>query len=332
MGIVRPDDRVSSVIEPDVGGRMRMATTSGPVAFVLSGGGSLGAIQAGMLHALYERGITPDFLVASSVGALNGAFVASRPPSVDSASTLGELWTSLRHSDVFPISPWTALSGVLGKADHLISPAALRGLVDRWLEFRFLDEALIPLHVIVTDLLTGAERRVSTGDAAAAVLASAAFPGVFSPVTINGRAFIDGGVTNNTPVSHALALGARRVYVLPTGYACALREPPGSALGVATHALSLLTQQRLVTDIQHIPTNFPLTVLPPPCPLSVLPSDFSQAAELISRSREDSRAFLDIVDTLDGTQPAVPDIMRSGWHEHTHEYREDPARAQPRSS
>jgi NTE family protein len=108
---------------------------------------------------------------------------------------------------------------------------------------------------------------------------------------------MDGGVANNTPISHALDLGAREIYVLPTGHACALERPPTSALGMAVHALSLLTHSRLVTDIRLHREDTRLTVLPPPCPLSISPIDFSHAGELIDRSAHDARAFLDRVST-----------------------------------
>lgn len=77
--------------------------TAGPIAFVLSGGGSIGSIQVGMLHALYERGVRPDFIVASSAGALIGAFLASRPATVTTAQELGRIWSELRSREVFPI-------------------------------------------------------------------------------------------------------------------------------------------------------------------------------------------------------------------------------------
>jgi NTE family protein len=82
------------------------------------------------------------------------------------------------------------------------------------------------------------------------VLAGAAIPAVLAPVVWEGRALIDGGVANNTPISHAVALGARTVYVLATGHACALEQPPASALGMALHALTLLAQSRLIADIE----------------------------------------------------------------------------------
>ena len=71
-------------------------------AFVLSGGASLGALQVGMLRALYERGVVPDLLVGTSAGALNAAFVASRPQSRASIDQLARIWRDLHREDVFP--------------------------------------------------------------------------------------------------------------------------------------------------------------------------------------------------------------------------------------
>ena len=78
----------------------------------------------------------------------------------------------------------------------------------------------VPLHVVAVDVVTGQELRLSHGPVLEAVLASAAIPGVLQPVSWEGRALMDGGVANNTPISHAVELGAERIYVLPTGHAC----------------------------------------------------------------------------------------------------------------
>jgi len=104
---------------------------------------------------------------------------------------------------------------------------------------------------------------------------------------------MDGGVANNTPISHAVELGAERIYVLPTGHACALEQAPGSALGMALHAIGLLTHRRLVADIERHRDEAKLIVLPPPCPLDVQPIDFSHADELIERGYADTCEFLD---------------------------------------
>jgi NTE family protein len=125
------------------------------------------------------------------------------------------------------------------------------------------------------------------------VLASAAIPGVCAPVEIDGRRLIDGGVSDNTPISHAIELGAEEIYVLPTGYACALRRPPRGALAMLLHAMSLLVQQRLHLEVELYRDRAQLIVLPPPCPQEVQPIDFSHAGDLIERALSDSRAFLD---------------------------------------
>ena len=80
------------------------------------------------------------------------------------------------------------------------------------------------MHVIATDVLTGSEVRLSQGPLPEAVLASAAIPGVLPSVDWQGRDLMDGGVANNTPISHAIELGARQVYVLPTIQECELES------------------------------------------------------------------------------------------------------------
>jgi NTE family protein len=262
-------------------------------AFVLSGGASLGAIQVGMLQALFERGIAPDLIVGTSAGAINGAFIASREPTVATAQALGEVWRGLRRAAVFPTNPLTGLIGFLGRSDHLVPDKSLRRLITRNLEVHRLEHMRVPLHVVVTDVLSGRELRLSHGDAVDAVMASAAVPSVFAPVAVDGRRLMDGGVSDNTPISHAIELGAGEMYVLPTGYACALHEPPRSALAMLLHAMSLLIQQRLHLEIELYRDLARLVVLPSPCPQEVQPIDFGHARQLIERALSDSRAFLD---------------------------------------
>jgi len=212
-------------------------------AFVLSGGASLGAIQVGMLKALYEREIAPDLIVGTSVGAINAAFVASRQQTSATADALADVWLALRRSEVFPLNPVTGFVGFFGGRNHLIPDRHLRRLVAKHLEIERLEDARVPLHVIATDVLSGEEVRLSRGDALEAVMASAAIPGAFPPVEWGERDLVDGGISNDAPISHALELGAERVYVLPTGYACALEEPPRGALAMLLHSTSLLVQR-----------------------------------------------------------------------------------------
>lgn len=284
-------------------------------AFVLSGGASLGAIQAGMLQALFERRVTADLIVGSQAGAINGAFIASREQTVQTAEELGDLWHELRRG-VFPSNPLTALIGVMGRGDRAAAQNPLRKVVRRHLQTDRLQDMSVPLHLVATDVLSGEELRLSSGPALDAVMASAAMPGVFAPVQFEGRTLMDGGVSDNTPISHAIELGADEIYVLPTGHACSLREPPRGPLPMLMHATSLLVQQRLLFDIERYSASARLIVLPPPCPQHVEPTDFSQAAELIDRALSDSRAFLRSLDRADRRGSDVTSARLLAPHAH----------------
>ncbi|HLL86622.1 MAG TPA: patatin-like phospholipase family protein [Thermoleophilaceae bacterium] len=267
--------------------------SAGTTAFVLSGGASLGAIQVGMLRALFERAIAPDLIVGTSVGAINGAFVASRPPTVETADALAGVWHELGRRDVFPLSPLTGLLGIAGGRNHLVPLTGLRRLVADHLELKRLEDAPVPLHVVAVDVFSGRERRLSSGPALDAILASAAIPGVFPPVDWEDTELMDGGIANNTPISHALELGADRIYVLPTGAACELPASPKGALAMGVHAMSLLIHQRLLEEVEQFRGDPRVEVLPPPCPLAVQPIDFGHSSELIERALGDARRHLD---------------------------------------
>jgi NTE family protein len=272
---------------------MGMEKSSRPTAFVLSGGASLGAIQVGMLRALYERGIEPDFVVGASAGALNGAFIAARPQTVETADELADIWIGMRRGKVFPLQPLTGLFGFAGLRRHMVPDRGLRSLIDRHMTADLLEELPLPLHLIATDVFTGEEVRLSQGSLCDAILASAAIPGVLPSVDWEGRELMDGGVANNTPISHAIELGARRVYVLPTVQSCDLESPPSGALGMVVHATNLLVHRRLQDDIERYQDAAELIVLPSPCPVRVQPMDFSQAERLIDQALFESRRWLD---------------------------------------
>ena len=262
-------------------------------AFVLSGGGSLGAVQVGMLQALSAHGIEPDLLVGTSAGALNAAWVAAHGTSTESLAGLARVWVGLRRSDVFPVDVRTALRGLLGRSAGLFASDRLRDLVTTYAGIDEIEEASIPLHVVAADLVSGESVALHRGSLADGVLASAAIPGIFAPVAVEGRHLVDGGVAQDTGVAHALELGATTVYVLPTGAACALPGPPASALGTALQALTLLIQRRLAHDVATCPPTTTIRALPPLCPLRTSPVDFTHGAELVERARRASDDWID---------------------------------------
>lgn len=150
-------------------------------AFVLSGGASLGSIQVGMLLGLAEEGISPDVFVGTSVGAINGGWLAERS-DIAGINALADLWRSLSRDDVFPTRPIVGLLGFLGRRSNLVPDTGLRRLLTDHLGFARLQDAPIPLHVVATDVLSGQDVLLSSGDAVGAIAASAAIPAVFPPV------------------------------------------------------------------------------------------------------------------------------------------------------
>lgn len=266
-----------------------MEKLTGRTAFVFAGGGSLGAVQVGMLEALLEAGVTPDFVVGSSVGALNAGFFAG-DPTAEGVAKLAAIWRGLRRDDVFPLTLGSALRW-FGSADALFESTNLRRLIERHLPYRNLEDAAIPVHVVATSL-GGVQVRLSTGPAVEAILASAAIPVVFPSVEIGVEHLMDGAISGNTPVLTAAELGAERLIVLPTGFACALSRPPGGAVARGFHALTLIIAHQMVRDLAHLSGAIQVMTVPNLCPLNVSPFDFSKTEMLIARAARETRAWI----------------------------------------
>lgn len=269
----------------------RLAESPDVTAFVLSGGGSLGAVQAGMLTELIAAGLRPDMIVGVSAGALNGAFLAF-DPSRETVERMGSLWARMTTRKALGLS-WRSLLGFCGLRDHVASADGLKSLLNEELPYRSFDEAAVPLHLVCADLLTGAEVVISKGDVCAGVLASTAIPGVFPPIAYDGRLLIDGAVTSSTPISVAAAHGATRIIVLPCGFSCAQDSVSKWAVGRAMHALTLMGVNQLRRDYEHYAGSVTMRIAPPLCPLRQSSFDYSHGADLVARGRESTRAWLD---------------------------------------
>lgn len=286
-------------------------------ALVFSGGGSLGAVQVGMLLALSRAPLRIDMVVGASVGALNGAFYAANP-TPQGVEQLAQLWRGLHRGDVFPLSLWTGMKALLFGRDHLVEARALRAIIHQSLGIGRIEQARLALHILTTDVLSGAEQLLSAGPIDAALLASTAIPVVFPAVRIGERSLIDGGVSSNTPIASAVALGAQRIVVLPTGMSCALREPPRNMAALALHVMSLLNMRQLDRDITHYGAQARITVVPPLCPLAVSAFDFSHTPALIARAAAQTEAWLQAGGLAQSGPLDVPLAHQDGPHHHHH--------------
>src|SRR5205085_11023377 len=151
------------------------------------------------------------------------------------------------------------------------------------------------------------------GPANQAIVASTAIPGAFAPVRYKDFYLADGAISSNTPVAVAVAKGARRLIILPTGYACANHTPPSGAVASALHALTLLIARQLISELEGLGPDVDYYVLPPLCPLNGSPYDFSHSAELIQRAVKSTNEW------IDGGGLEMPRVhAQLGLHKHGH--------------
>jgi len=187
---------------------------SAPIAFVLGGGGVLGAAEVGMLAALLEADVRPDLVVGTSVGAINGAALAA-DPTLAAIGQLTDLWSDLGSSDVFAGGPAKRLATVV-QHGYLHSNTPLRRMLHDQLASTF-EDLVVPFQCVAASIERAAARWFGEGPLVDAVLASCAVPALLPPVKIGDEHYVDGGLIESTPVGRAVALGARTVYVLHVG-------------------------------------------------------------------------------------------------------------------
>ena len=186
--------------------------------FVLSGGGSRGAGQVGMLRALWAAGVTPDVLVGGSVGAINACFLGSHP-SADGIEELAGSWLEVSQEALCGRRRSIVIN-VARRRPYLFSSDRLRRLVSDWVPTYHLENLAIPVRVATTDLATGRPVHHDHGYIPDLLAASAALPAIFPPVVLGGPhglvTHVDAGVAENVPLSGAavVARAGDRVWVL----------------------------------------------------------------------------------------------------------------------
>jgi len=260
-------------------------------AFVFTGGGALGATQAGMLQALFAHGLQPDVLVGTSVGALNAAYISSNP-SIAGAEALAGVWRRASRSLIFPVRPRVLLLGVAGRRDHLIEADGLERWITGNLACRRFDQARVPVHVVATDLASGNPVVLSEGELLPALLASTALPGIFPPVRHHGRLLVDGGTSADVPVLQAEQLGATDIWVLPTSGPERDAEEPKGAFEVLLRSIGIVLGHVTRDHLAQLDPETAVHVLPAPAvgDLSIL--DFRRTEELVREGRRLADEYL----------------------------------------
>ncbi len=271
------------------------------VAFVLSGGGNLGAVQAGMLRALYEHEITPDVIVGCSVGAINGAAFAAEP-NQRGLHRLERIWSRMADGDpdIMPNRGFLPLAVQLArKGESLHSQDGLKELLESELLDGAIDDLTIPFSCVATDIDRAEEHWFQDGPLLPALLASSALPGIFPPVQIAGRLYYDGGVVREVPIPSAVELGATKIYLLHPGHleSRASEQPPKRPFDVLIHAYWTARANRLQDEIDQLPEFIELIRLPAGSNPQLRFDDFSTGRELAALAYEASSRFLETGET-----------------------------------
>ena len=229
-------------------------------AFVLGGGGLLGAHEVGMLRALAEAAIKPDLVVGTSIGAINGCFVAADPAGA--ATELSQLWQSETLQHAFSETLWGRAVRLARSGTHLHSIEPLRHMLDDMLPASDFAELALPFHCVAANIERASATWFHRGPLVPAVLASCAVPGLLPPVDIDGQHYFDGGLVDSIPVGRAIALGAGTVYVLQVGRIETSLTVPRRPWEVGLVAFEIARRHRFHEEMSVLPAEVAVHVLP----------------------------------------------------------------------
>jgi NTE family protein len=298
------------------------------LALVLSGGGARGLAHVGVLKVLERERVAVDLIVGTSMGAIVGGLYASGMKADDIERELrairwDEVFASRVERQELPdrrkdqdLEMSAALElgwrdGELRVPQSAVSSRGLETLLRRYtLPVRAItdfDRLPIPFRAVATDMETGDQVELGSGDLAIALRSSMSVPGVFAPIEREGRILGDGGLVNNLPVDVARRLGADVVLAVNVGTPLSGRETLGSVIGLTAQMINILTEQNVQRSIASLSAKDVL-VRPDLKPLGS--GDFEKTAELIERGQVGAEAVLERLSAWSLDAPAYAAWLR----------------------
>lgn len=281
------------------------------IAFVLGGGGLLGAAEVGMLRALRDVGVVPDLVLGTSVGALNGVAVAADP--LRGVDWLVDLWHDIEEKGPFDSGFVRRAATLARSGTHLHTSEDLRRLVDDALPVDTFEELTVPFQCVAASIERAGPRWFDSGPLLDAVVASAAVPGLFEPVEVDGEHHYDGGLVHSIPLGRAIQLGATCIQVLQVGRIERPLQPPTNLVEVGMVAFEVARRHRFVEELAAVPPEVDVHVLPTgdaPAPTDVRTqlryADASTVDDRMAAAYTATKAYLDAEGM--GTDPSIVDL------------------------
>ena len=267
-------------------------------AFVLGGGGVLGAVEVGMLRALLEREIRPDLVLGTSVGALNGAMI-SRDPTLGAIDRMTELWRTVAEGrEVYGDRRLRTVRRAMSTGTHIYSPRPIKERLEQEFGDLTFEELPVRFQVCAASIERAAEHWFDSGRVVDAVVASAAVPGLLPPAKVGDEHYLDGGIVNSIPVGRAVLLGATRIFVLQVGRIDRPLKPPRRPWEVARVSFEIARRHRFAREMGELSDDIEAHVLPARGTSDKDDSlfghrDFSGIQDRIDASYEASVAYLE---------------------------------------
>src|SRR3954454_5061292 len=230
-------------------------------AFVLGGGGLLGAAEAGMASALLDAGIRPDVVCGTSVGAIIGAALAADPTPAGAKQLLA-FWDEVATEGALDGSMVRRVAEVVRRRTSLHGNGELRRMLRTQLPAQTFEELAVPFECVAASIERAREHWFNSGDLIEPVLASCALPGVFPAVRIGDEHFYDGGLVNSIPLERAVARGAYTVWVLHVGRLEEELAAPRYLWQVAFVAFEISRRHRFHNDLERVGSEVTVHVLP----------------------------------------------------------------------
>lgn len=251
-----------------------------------------------MAKALAARSLQPGLIVGTSVGSINGAVLASAPVE-RSVRLLAEMWQSMAAASVFSESLVSRFRNLFNHWTHLHTNEPLRHLIDRWVTFDKFEDAYVDYQCVAACIENSSEHWFTSGPILEPILASCALPGVLPPVEVDGLHFIDGGVVNSIPVSRAIDLGAKTIFVLHVGHIDDPLSVPRHPWDVAMVSFEIARRHRFHGELEALQDDVTVHVMPTGKP----PGRYNDLAKLRYNNNRAIKA------TIDAAEAASSDFL-----------------------